>query len=202
MRADGGDHPARRGHRWWRWALPALVVSLIACSAGTRHRVLSFFFDGVPEPGATAAPEPTMARLMTTPGPGEDSALEREIHWTSVHEPYAQGACEACHRGEITEAVVALNDVQCLRCHSSEVRSETWDHAPAALGLCSLCHVAHVSMHPALQSQAQPALCITCHADPTLMTTVEAHRGLGEQRCTACHDPHRGAVMALGSVAR
>ncbi|MBN1475534.1 hypothetical protein JXA47_02155 [Candidatus Sumerlaeota bacterium] len=202
MRAEGGDQPERSGHRWWRWALAALVVSLIACSAQTRHRILSTLFDGVPEPGASAAPEPTMARLMNPDGAAADSVIEREIHWTSVHRPYAQGACDACHRGEITEAVAALSDGQCLSCHSTEMLSGGWDHAPAALGLCSLCHVAHVSMHPALQSQAQPELCISCHADPTLMTSIEVHRGAGNQRCTACHDPHRGSPVALGSGVR
>jgi predicted CXXCH cytochrome family protein len=202
MRVEGGDHSESRGHHRWRWALAALVVSLIACSAETRHRILSSVFDGVPRPGSSAAPEPTMARLMTPPSAGADSVIEREIQWASVHGPYAQGDCGACHSGEITEAVVALNDTQCLSCHSSGMHAERWDHAPAALGLCSLCHVAHVSSQPGLQSQPQPELCVSCHADHTLMTSVEAHRDLRNQGCTACHDPHRGSELALGSGAR
>src|SRR3954463_6769787 len=86
---------ARFTHRRWRGSchLAASLLCLLAlfagCSTEKRYKVLSFFFDGVPNPNAPAA------------GTGDEFAAERADGAVRpvayVHKPYAQNKCNECH---------------------------------------------------------------------------------------------------------
>ena len=47
----------------------ALLLAAPACSESTRYRVLSFFFDGVPRPGATPPPRGYAREIETARRP-------------------------------------------------------------------------------------------------------------------------------------
>ncbi len=191
---------AARGTRWIRGAaLLVAVAALLACSPQTRHRVLNFFFDGVPEPGAARPPSwPHEIVVGPVPIPAESPTIPPS--YRSAHEPYVRRECDQCHLVEQSQTPVALDQTLCLRCHGARVLSEGWDHGPLNFGLCRVCHNPHMSPHLHLQNQAQPDLCFHCHTDSTLMTGIDAHVGEEEQRCTACHDPHRMGVYVTAAV--
>jgi predicted CXXCH cytochrome family protein len=170
------------------------ALILLACSPQSRHRVLSFIFDGVPPPGSVEAREPSVAELMVQGQPGVSGPVDPQIQWASVHAPYAEERCDACHEGLLTDVIAATDQSRCLGCHGETALTERWDHGPVAAGQCRICHEAHVSIHPNLQSQAQPALCVMCHDAPDLMTAIPAHLGQADLSCTACHDPHRSTA--------
>ena len=76
----------------------AAVLSA-GCETATRHKVLNFFFDGVPEPKAPASEQPGQ--------PGRaDGAAARPVAYYE-HGPYAAKLCNACHETAGGNALVA-----------------------------------------------------------------------------------------------
>lgn len=207
--AGSGGHEDRRAPRRPRPRGKALAsgagtllgaLILVACSAETRHRVLTFLFDGVPAPGEVEAAPPTLDQLL----PAEparaatrfrpDPPLRATRFFASVHAPYAESRCTECHTLDQMATPLPLDQALCLRCHADAVR---WDHGPVALGLCQLCHDPHLAEQPHLARMPQPALCTGCHRAATLMTDIPEHRGREESLCTDCHDPHTGSAVGV-----
>lgn len=200
MKPGGASQSRSRRAQWVSLGMTLVALGLaIACTAQTRYEVLSFFFDGVPQPGGSAAPTPSVAGLMTEPSATGDSPLDVSLNWASVHPPYMDQQCNLCHSSELTEVLVATDQSLCLRCHGDEVIEQNWDHGPAEMGQCRICHEAHVSVYPNLQVAEQPLLCVSCHAEPTLMERIDAHQGHANRACTSCHDPHRRSVTVIAA---
>jgi predicted CXXCH cytochrome family protein len=170
-------------------ALLVLIIA-IACSVDQRHRVLTFFFEGVPAPGSRPARAPRMDAFLPPPRRQGISPFESVEYFLSVHAPYEEGVCGECHEIEAHAQTVLPDHVQCLRCHGEQAVSERWDHGPAALGVCTTCHDPHVSQFPHLEVAPQPALCTSCHATAEVFA-LPAHVGRETARCSECHDPHR-----------
>jgi predicted CXXCH cytochrome family protein len=170
---------------------------MTACTA-SRYEVLSFFFDGVPDPNApvrTQPEEPQARNLPVRPFVPPPVIVH-------MHEPYTQRRCDACHKGagsaaRRTSGAFAINtmselllpaDKLCATCH--QPNPGAYQHAPALLGDCSRCHTAHSSRFPHLLLQEKSAaLCAPCHAAEE-MPTRELHVGFGDRDCAECHDPH------------
>jgi predicted CXXCH cytochrome family protein len=173
--------------------IPGLAVALLvaACSPATRYRVLSFLFDGVPEPGKP----PTVGYgPMVTPGPGESTVMPERPPPRPVfaHAPFRENRCTACHNmntGQLTEEV---RDGLCLECHASVVEDLPYLHGPLAVNDCVSCHHYHASPYPKLLLDEINAVCARCHAPQDL--SAEPHDVTIEgQACIVCHDPHGGA---------
>ena len=80
-------------------AVPLAALSWgTACSETARHRALSFFFDGVPEPGTVPpkgyAVRAGRARHPDGGRPGAPVVAARIIH---PHPPYRDNRCGSCH---------------------------------------------------------------------------------------------------------
>src|SRR5690349_10490536 len=85
----------------------ALIV-LAGCRTETKQKWLTFFFDGVPQPGATNAaathvvsqtPQISATNTInrsTTPAPAPRLAIV-------IHPPYAQRECTACHESAYSQ---------------------------------------------------------------------------------------------------
>jgi len=164
-----------------RLAAAALLAGLAAlapsCSAAARHRVLSVFFDGVPEP---AAPDeaPTEGGLATAA-----SAHRVRIE----HEPYASGECSACHDSSATNRLVVPAGELCFQCHDFEL-DRAYVHGPLASGGCLGCHDPHASTNPHLLLSASDGFCLGCHQRQDLFR-IEGHLG-DRTDCTRCHEAH------------
>ena len=155
------------------------MLALIGCSAATRHKTLTRFFDGVPPLDASTAPGPKLtATTIGTPSapvPGEQ------------HGPYAARLCNACHAPGAANALLAPRDELCLRCHTLDV-DKAYVHGPLASGGCLVCHDPHSSRYDHLLVADPATFCTKCH-DRELVATIEGHADLAAN-CTACHDAH------------
>jgi predicted CXXCH cytochrome family protein len=156
----------------------ALAALTAACGATTRHKVLTFLFDGVPPlaPEAGAAPEGV---------PGQ-AAAGRPVSQRE-HGPFAARQCGACHEAAATNALVAPKEELCFRCHDLDLRRR-YVHGPIASGGCLVCHDPHSSMYRFLLVSESDQFCFHCH-EREAVAAIEGH-GTLENGCTECHDAH------------
>jgi predicted CXXCH cytochrome family protein len=159
-------------------ALPALLAAglLSGCDATSRHKVLTYFFDGVP-PLETANAQP--APGAPTPIPGPVSFQE--------HGPFAAKLCGACHSETQGNTLVAPRDQLCERCHTLKL-DKAYVHGPVAAGECLVCHDPHSSPYRPLLVSQSDRFCLECH-DPKDIANSAGHANL-EEPCTTCHDAH------------
>jgi predicted CXXCH cytochrome family protein len=170
-------------------AASGLLLSL-ACSANSRHRALSFFFDGVPEPGASGPAAPPVTGAQPPPagvGPGAPAPSLQMF----VHAPYRDNRCADCHDQNTGGMVRPLNEGLCLICHAEIVQIPRFLHGPVAVNDCTTCHHYHFANYEGLLIEQTNDLCLGCH-DRDDMTTGEHHAALDTATCTDCHDPHGG----------
>lgn len=159
--------------------LLAVAGLSFACSASTRHKVLTFFFDGVPPPrGAAVATQPASAA-------GEQAASRPAGY--REHGPYAARLCNACHDSGATNALVAPRERLCLRCHQLGLEKR-YVHGPLISGGCLVCHDPHASPYRALLVSESDGFCLRCH-DRDALSRIDGHTGTAE-RCTTCHEAH------------
>ncbi len=165
--------------------LAALLVGgtltlLAGCSVATHRRVLSFFFDGVPEPKAA----------VVSSAPAVQASVGRQLVRPGEHGPYAAKLCGACHDSQATNALVVPAEKLCLRCHDFGL-AKRYVHGPLASGGCLVCHDPHRSANRYLLVSASDGFCLHCHARADL-SQVEGHAGLASDAadCTRCHEAH------------
>jgi predicted CXXCH cytochrome family protein len=170
------------------FALGAAVLTVAAvlsagCSSAKHHRVLSLFFDGVPEPLAVVA----------SADPVVQASVGRRLVRPGEHGPYAAKLCDSCHDSKATNALVAPVEQLCIRCHElGETR--TYVHGPLASGGCTVCHDPHRSANRFLLVSASDGFCMHCHDRAGLSALqgeggVDGHAGDATD-CTDCHEAH------------
>lgn len=162
------------------------TAGLTACAEATRYRVLSFFFDGVPEPGSAPAGTSTADGLLTAP-----QGARRAPPVVYRHPPYRDGACRDCHDPGGRWVVRTVEEGLCQRCHPTIPGDDTFVHGPVASNGCLSCHHHHESAHPFMLIVAPAELCEHCHERSNLSTGPH-HATLEQQPCLECHDPHGG----------
>jgi predicted CXXCH cytochrome family protein len=180
--ATGRRACARWGAAAWGALCGAglLAAALAGCSIEKNYKVLSFFFDGVPDPeamkNATAAERAAAMRLSPT---------------YVVHAPYAQEKCAECHVGmqfgELSSSV-------CLKCHAGKPTEHEVMHGPVAAGACLWCHSPHESAYASLLKHEPRETCVQCHAPGMLRTDRVAAHGDPARDCLDCHGAHGGTA--------
>jgi len=177
-----------------RWiAAATCVLALVpACSSTSSYEVLSFFFDGVPDPSAPAVP-PTDGGGAgeLPPGDGTSPKLEPSVPATYAHAPFRDNRCQECHRRATGGLVRDPRKGLCRMCHASLLETRRYVHGPAAVDECVYCHHPHSSTRPHLLLADASELCLTCHVQGDLSEGGH-HASLDEVACTDCHDPHGG----------
>jgi predicted CXXCH cytochrome family protein len=171
----------------WRWrlggvgALLVLVVALGACSEQKHYNVLSFFFDGVPDPNAPPELRPT----------GRYAFARDAASGGSVHAPFAQQDCNTCHvtKRDVFFVTDKVDESICLTCHAGVERQYPVMHGPVAAGACSWCHNPHTAPNPVLLKQTAPQVCIQCHDPVDLSAPPEEHLD-PQANCLTCHTGH------------
>jgi predicted CXXCH cytochrome family protein len=160
-------------------------ISLLAvgCRLETRYRVLTFFFEGVPPPGAP--------RAAVERPEGESGLLANPV---SFHAAFREGNCEDCHIDRKRFLRTPIPQL-CWECHDQPTESAPWDHAPARVGDCMTCHSGHETMTPALLIAQGPSLCYSCHRD-TYIQGLPDHEGVSLDTCRTCHPAHEGGTLA------
>jgi predicted CXXCH cytochrome family protein len=170
------------------WLGPALLVC--ACSPDARYRTLSFFFDGVPDPNAP--PPPERRTYVTDLKPGEDPAARRPARrLVSVHPPYAEDDCTACHNLNTGMLTLPIREGLCNICHADVTEGLDYLHGPVAVADCVACHHYHASTYIDLLLDEPDQICLRCHELEKL--TNPPHDALVKAApCAQCHDPHGG----------
>jgi len=173
-------------------ALVALAALATAQSLGCatpeqRHRLLTYFFDGVP-PLHPELPEPAPDELAEgTRKPGAPQA--EAVQSISIHGPVAAKECEQCHSGSRSKQLVEPKPDLCWSCHDRKDFPGEFVHGPFAAGFCEACHNPHRSRNPHLLVRPQAELCQGCHDQPDYSELGE-HRIAKGDDCQGCHDPH------------
>ncbi len=171
-----------------------MLLLLSSCDEVERHKVLTFFFDGVP-PLQTQTSE-TQVTALKDSKPG-DIAPAGGWH---VHPPLKN--CVNCHGDQRQTGfsrkvqLVAQVPQLCHKCHDEFSTLESWVHGPVATGDCLVCHEPHKTKAEFLLRKPVPELCYQCH-EVQAIRMVKNHDGEAYSSCTDCHDGHAGATRSL-----
>ena len=168
----------------------------VACDSAARHRVLSFFFDGVPKPGeatpvSTNEQKTDQTEVATEPSPADstDPVIVAKTYFS--HPPYKTFQCRRCHQPAGVELVATPQEGLCARCHADIPGDAAFVHGPVAVRDCLFCHHHHESAIPGMLLLPPDATCLRCH-DRTDLTAVPQHAETDDHKCIDCHDPHAG----------
>jgi predicted CXXCH cytochrome family protein len=154
-------------------------LSLYGCAPKTRYKVLSFFFDGMPNPEMPVKKE--------NAGKQNDEMSPMRAVTYRMHGPYAARMCNGCHTPG-SNVLILPPDKLCFRCHKLDL-SKKYVHGPVAAGGCLKCHDPHGSAYPYFLVADPATFCLRCH-DKKDIAKNEAHKGIEGQQCTTCHDAH------------
>lgn len=184
-----------RGGRWGALALSVLLGAvLIGCGdQQRRYEILSFFFDGVPDPSEAADASATRRKLAT----GQT---------VIIHKPYLDKQCQSCHaESDDVYTRTRVSNTRCVSCHESVTTRYAAMHGPVAGELCLTCHRGHQSSEEYLLRQPSPRLCVDCHERQTLGTNPPEHAQT-KNNCLSCHSGHGGTdrrylKVAIGAAA-
>lgn len=176
---DGGR---RRRRAWWiSGGVTAGVLAVVGCSVDKHYEVLSFFFDGVPDPNKKAEGQSiTGARAVDI----------RESPTYSVHKPYAENQCNECHSSRLR--LSKSDSSVCLKCHAGTTTEHAVMHGPVAVGACLWCHEPHESANASLLQRPGRGVCVTCHEAGLLNATRVAAHADDSRSCLECHFGHGG----------
>lgn len=179
-----------------------ILLFCFGCNDVERHRILTFFFEGVPDVDAAFRP----AIIRRSAGGGGSAAVAGLSPFAARvarqrigvrHEP--AGECNKCHRGRMgakfNELSMPVPEL-CYSCHENHRIEEGYSHGPVTAGACVFCHDPHQSGYVHLQRAAQPELCYRCHQREDMPTILD-HEDKLETICTDCHDPHTSSMRKL-----
>jgi predicted CXXCH cytochrome family protein len=192
----------------------SILIFITGCDKYTRHKVLTFFFTGVPPLEEEKKPviEEKVEEVQQI-----KKRKKPDLRVVSFsHGPFASGQCYQCHEISSTvgfrrfgeKAGVRVRTIQqipgrlvtpleelCIECHTSKSLTTAysrglWTHGPVANGDCTVCHNPHRSFFQyMLLKEKSTELCAECHAGGYLMQ-IEEHKK--DKECITCHNPHVG----------
>lgn len=162
-----------------RAALIAAVLSVWGgCSVERNYELLSFFFDGVPNPNALP---------FTSTAGGGPVEIRASPTYTG-HPPYLAEECSACHKSKFTQKAVTAE--VCSECHDGVRDQFPFMHGPVIVGACLWCHVPHESAYLHLLKGEPRTVCGQCHELATLATERVPEHADEERSCLDCHSGH------------
>lgn len=172
----------------------------LACSQTSRYHVLSFFFDGVPEPG----PGARMDSRTSPTGPAVEPRPAAQPMRYYAHTPYRENRCEGCHDATSRQLIRSVSEGLCLTCHSKLTAEARFVHGPVAVDDCTACHHFHGAAFPNQLLVDPVATCLNCHdredlsagdhhqSAPTPLSVGATRKADDQRSCVECHNPHGG----------
>lgn len=195
-----------------------VMTCMTGCNTASGHKVLTFFFTGVPPLGEKEKPEEETKAVAA-------ASRQRAVVVKATlysHGPYAANECYRCHEvsasggfrgfGKKEEAAGALAKPGivpgkmvaplvelCTGCHDTKsplraTNKGLWVHGPVGAGYCIACHAPHAGPEPYMLLKKPDALCVECHAEGTVFNRA-VHKD--KRDCTSCHNPHLGKDSRL-----
>lgn len=170
------------------------LAFLVGCSTQTKQKWLTFFFDGVPQPGAhTNAPaQPLGAQSVPTNAVAEAAAQPVKAK-LFIHPPYAKRECSVCHQSEFSQKMNGKPGEVCFTCHTDFLTKAKVKHQPVENGECASCHDPHQADNTNLLVRVGAKLCTECHDDiqQQLAKAKVKHQPAENGECVSCHSPHQ-----------
>ena len=168
-------------------AILLLAATWVGCTPQKKYQVLSFFFDGVPDPNAPPGSAAEAANLAAT-------ARLRHVP-AYRHKPFVEGICQPCHLQNLDVDLAHVKE-ECLSCHPQVEGQFAVMHRPLVTGQCLWCHAPHESELPHLLRADSANLCVQCH-DPRMLSPQPIQHTQPSGNCLSCHAGHGGSTPAL-----
>lgn len=168
-------------------ALLLLSLLLAACTPKVRLNVLSFLFDGVPDPTLVSEITPGDSLLF-------DNSDSLSVEFTVIpsmyyHYPYQEKECMSCHDQNIVGNLIDSEPGLCYACHEDYNYVFESLHGPVDAGYCTACHEPHMSKNKKLLILKGNELCLQCHISYEENPSIY-HAEIGDENCITCHNPH------------
>lgn len=173
-----------------------LILYLSGCSPVPRHKTLSFFFDGVPDPSDSINSPQIRSDIKVVEPNSKPAPAIAAVDQNHYHPPYKSKQCGSCHDRNGMGRFVLPQPALCYQCHDDYGKKFKIVHGPVAGGYCTNCHNNHMSKNEKLLKRVSRDLCLICHNAGEILVT-EAHKDIADQNCTDCHDPHGGRDHTL-----
>jgi len=167
------------------------LLILVSCSPGTNYKILSFFFDGVPDPNAPEQTKPDSLSVNAVKPVRVQQNRSRFLQENYLHPPYKDKECGDCHDIDQGFKLVEKMPELCFTCHDDFSEEYPVLHGPVAMGACTECHHPHLAKNKKLLKRTGQDLCLYCH-DKVDILKNEAHEDLTDDTCTDCHNAHGG----------
>jgi predicted CXXCH cytochrome family protein len=161
-----------------------LIVNWSGCSVKKNYKVLTFFFDGVPDPEK----ERKTTHKQIPVKNGKNKAPREVIILKSKHPDFVSNQCNKCHDKSATNYLITDEKKLCFTCHKSTEFSGGFVHGPVAVNSCLFCHFPHESKNESLLKKATDHMCFECHKKEDQHSLSDKNKG----NCTHCHNPHTG----------
>ena len=122
------------------WFILLLAIFAISsCAPERQYRVLSFFFDGVPDPNRNTiqASDSTLA--------DSNAVVGREVkpeYFT--HKPYEEEKCKSCHEEGFSNALIKAMPELCYSCNEHLKAQYEINQGCVEAGACLLDHDKHI----------------------------------------------------------
>jgi predicted CXXCH cytochrome family protein len=177
-----GGQRLRRRRRGLGVAVAAFLITgvILGCSVEKHYRILSFFFDGVPDPALIAASRSELEAVRAAGG---------TIY---THEPYGQAQCASCHRGPRGRMKTEVTSELCLDCHAGVDDEHRYMHGPVVVKACLWCHAPHEATVKPLLRASGNTLCRQCHTAASSPASVHPAHADPDRACLDCHSGHGG----------
>ena len=170
------------------------LAFILGCDEVEHHKVLTFFFDGVPPLGREGLEE----GLVYLDSQGSAQRPPTAVWY--AHGPRSD--CTLCHaeRGQRgfspqTRLIVPVPKL-CYGCHTNYTVSASFVHGPVAAGQCLFCHNPHRSKIKHLLRESEPQLCYLCH-DKSMIESIPGHSAELSAACATCHSAHASSIRYL-----
>jgi predicted CXXCH cytochrome family protein len=156
-------------------------------------------------PGSRHVETGGLSKFIINPGKNPDACFRCHLETRAqfqlpAHHPVIEGRmnCVQCHDphgGDILKpagsglAMARLNE-SCTECHREQTHPFVFEH-PAVREGCTVCHNPHGSINRAMLNQADPNLCLRCHAQVQGMGVASGEIYIGQS-------PH-AAYLRIGT---
>lgn len=162
--------------------LSGIILCLVwsGCSIEKYYDTLTIFFDGVPNPEARARAEAA----------GGITADIRKSPTFTVHRPFADDACNACHNESFQ--LSGQDSGLCIKCHADRTTEFPRMHGPVVAVACLWCHAPHESAEAHLLKKPARQVCSQCHEPGMLSAAREPAHADTSRGCLDCHSGHGG----------
>ena len=168
--------------------LISIVLLVSACSSSSSYGILSFFFDGVPNPNKEEVKTKDSIE-DTSKTRTRESILKKANPEFVLHGPYRAKLCDDCHNMKQGFKLLKKEPELCYQCHDDFRKTEKFIHGPVAAGYCNECHQPHRSINKYLLLEPEQKICLKCHNENDIKTNDD-HPDIKNENCINCHNPH------------